>query len=100
MALGYTARATQRRAVAIGRYAEAIAQDAVALGADSQANGNMFDSTTRNAEFKDDAGLSKKIDFAAYKSLINGAVSVGKAVTNAKFIMWQQGVFHQLQRML
>lgn len=61
MALGYTARATQRRAVAIGRYAEAIAQDAVALGADSQANGNMFDSTTRNAEFKDDAGLSKRL---------------------------------------
>ena len=79
LALGYTAKATQRRAVAIGRYAEAIAQDAVALGADSQANVNMFDNTTGYAEFKDDAGASKKIDFAAKKSLINGAVSVGKA---------------------
>ena len=65
--------------MAIGRYAEAIAQDAVALGADSQANVNMFDNTTGYAEFKDDAGASKKIDFAAKKSLINGAVSVGKA---------------------
>ena len=79
LALGYWANATQRRAVAIGRYAEAIAQDAVALGADSQANVNMFDNTTGYAEFKDDAGASKKIDFAAKKSLINGAVSVGKA---------------------
>ncbi len=79
LALGYTAKATQRRAVAIGRYAEAIAQDAVALGADSQANVNMFDNTTGYAEFKDDAGASKNIDFAAKKSLINGAVSVGKA---------------------
>ena len=79
LALGYWANATQRNAVAIGRYAEAIAQDAVALGADSQANVNMFDNTTGYAEFKDDAGASKKIDFAAKKSLINGAVSVGKA---------------------
>ncbi|WP_329505364.1 YadA-like family protein [Haemophilus parainfluenzae] len=79
LALGYTAKATQRRAAAIGRYAEAIAQDAVALGADSQANVNMFDNTTGYAEFKDDAGASKNIDFAAKKSLINGAVSVGKA---------------------
>ena len=79
LALGYWANATQRNSVAIGRYAQAMAKDAVALGADSQANVNMFDNTTGYAEFKDDAGASKKIDFAAKKSLINGAVSVGKA---------------------
>ena len=79
LALGYWANATQRNAVAIGRYAKAMAKDAVALGADSEANVNMFDNTTGYAAFKDDAGASKKIDFAAKKSLINGAVSVGKA---------------------
>ncbi|MBS6187726.1 MAG: YadA-like family protein [Haemophilus parainfluenzae] len=79
LALGYWANATQRNAVAIGRYAKAMAKDAVALGADSEANVNMFDNTTGYAAFKDDAGASKNIDFAAKKSLINGAVSVGKA---------------------
>ena len=79
LALGYWANATQRNAVAIGRYAKAMAKDAVALGADSEANVNMFDNTTGYAAFKDDAGASKNIDFAANTSLINGAVSVGKA---------------------
>ena len=79
LALGYWANATQRNAVAIGRYAKAMAKDAVALGADSEANVNMFDNTTGYAAFKDDAGASKNIDFAANTSLSNGAVSVGKA---------------------
>ncbi len=92
LAFGYTAKATAQDSIALGSFANATASNslalgdhsiatavnAVALGHDSVAGSNMFDATSSEAVFKNDAGVDTHVSFAANSSVIGGAVSVGK----------------------
>ena len=70
---------TSTASIAIGLGSNATAANAVALGHNSVAGSNMFDATSSGATFKNDAGVTTTVSFAANSSAIGGAVSVGKA---------------------
>ena len=69
---------TSTASIAIGLGSNATAANAVALGHNSVAGSNMFDATSSEAVFKNDAGVDTHVSFAANSSVIGGAVSVGK----------------------
>ena len=71
-------RIHQLRQFAIGLGSNATAANAVALGHNSVAGSNMFDATSSEAVFKNDAGVDTHVSFAANSSAIGGAVSVGE----------------------
>ena len=79
MALGSFANASANSAVALGPHAKSNAYRSVALGSHSEAGSNAFDATSSSATFKDAAGADTTIRFAASSSTMGGAVSVGKA---------------------
>ncbi len=80
MALGSFANASANSAVALGPHAKSNAYRSVALGSHSEAGSNAFDATSSSATFKDAAGADTTIRFAASSSTMGGAVSVGKPV--------------------
>ena len=69
---------TSTASIAIGLGSNATAANAVALGHNSVAGSNMFDATSSEAVFKNDAGVDTHVSFAANSSAIGGAVSVGE----------------------